>query len=397
MLSQAKSHAPSPSKRRNPGTKISVNGFVAAGFERVADAFELNFTDRDERGAACAIVIEGVAVVDLWAGNLSDGGKWTERTRTPVFSVSKAVATLCLLMAADRGLLDLDAPISLYWPEFAVNGKERISVRRALAHRAGVVGFTHPWDAASLDAWAPVVEDLAAQTPIWQPDTAFAYHPISIGFIGGEVLRRSTGLRPSEWLATHIAGPLQLEMTYGARPDDLDFTAVSPPTIGEVSDIPISSAEASIIERAMLADSAYGPDLFTAASTSAFLGPESPAANLVTRARDLARMFSAVSSDAASGRRLVSKEALTAAAIPLSFGRPFSGVDKGDVWGTGFMLHSARRGMAGPGSIGHDGAGGHLAFAQPSLGLGFGYQTSQAGGANDIRAEALSAALRESL
>ncbi|WP_315070655.1 serine hydrolase domain-containing protein [uncultured Microbacterium sp.] len=383
-------------ERAGSSSTVSISGEVAPGFERVADAFALNFRDRGDRGAAVAVVIEGTTVVDLWAGEARNGAPWMRSTRTAVFSVSKAITALCLLMAADLGLLDLDAPVSLYWPEFGVNGKHRISVRHALAHRAGVVGFSEPWDAVALAAWTPIVDDLAGQTPVWEPDTAFAYHPVSVGFIAGEILRRATGLRPSQWLAEHIAGPLGLEMTYGADPDDADFAPLRSAGPGGVGEIPLAAPDEPFVRRAMLADGAYGPDLFTAAAGPAFLGPESPAANVVTRARDLAQLFSAVA-DPQGDSPLVSREVLAAAAVPISFGKPFVGVDKGDTWGTGFMLHSARRGMAGPGSFGHDGAGGHLAFAQPGLGLGFGYHTALAGGDDDIRAEALCAALRECL
>lgn len=374
----------------------TVHGHVEPGFERVADAFLLNITDRDEVGAACSVVIDGTSVVDVWAGTGRGGTPWTRATRTAVFSVSKAVTAICLLMAADRGLLDLDAPVASYWPEFATHGKGAITVRHALAHRTGVIGFTQPWSAESLAAWDPIVEDLAGQSPLWEPDTAFAYHPVSVGFLAGEVLRRATGLRPSEWLARYVTEPLGLLMTYGADADHPELAPVVLPARGTL-EIPLSLQDhEQLVLRSVLADGAYGPDLFSAATTARFLGPESPAANVVTRARDLARLFSAVVSTV-DGVRLVGDSVLEEATRPLSYGKPFLGPDKGDVWGTGFMLHSARRGMAGPGSFGHDGAGGHLAFAHPGLGLGFGYHTSRAGGDDDIRAEALCAALRESL
>ncbi|WP_431230737.1 serine hydrolase domain-containing protein [Paenarthrobacter nicotinovorans] len=372
-----------------------LHGHAEPGFARVADAFASNFTARGERGAACTIVVEGVTVVDLYAGTTSTGTSWTESTRTPVFSVSKAVTTICLLMAAEQALLDLDAPVASYWPEFAVNGKETVTVRHALAHRAGVIGFTRPWDADALTAWTPIIDDLAAQVPLWEPDSAFCYHPVSFGFIAGEVLRRATGLRPSQWLSQHL-GHVAPSMTYGARPADSDYSAVVAPPPGDGAGIPFRADDLALVMRAMLADGAYSPDLFTASTRDAFLGPESPAVNLVTTARDLAHLFSATVHPVDSPA-ILSAATVAAATKPLSFGKPFIGPDKGDVWGTGFMLHSTRRGMAGPGSFGHDGAGGHLAFAHPGFGIGFGYQTSQAGNDDDIRAEVLSKALRDSL
>lgn len=373
----------------------TVHGHVASGFGRVADAFALNLRDRGDRGAACAIVIEGATVVDIRGGEARAGIPWSTATRSILFSVSKGVTAISLLMAADQGLLDLDQPVSAYWPEFGVHGKDRITVREALAHRAGIPSFSQPWNAAALGEWFPVVDDLASQQPLWEHGTAFLYHAVSVGFIAGEVLRRTTGKRPSQWLAENVAGPLGLQIAYGADVNDPDLAPVLPPD-GPGGGIPLSADETALVIRAMLMDGAYGPDLFTAANTAAVLGAESPAANIVTRAADIAALYSATAYPT-EGPRLLSDDAIIRATVPLSYGKPFIGPDKGDVWGTGFMLHSGRRGMAGPGSFGHDGAGGQLAFAQPSLGLGFGYQTIALGGDDDIRAEALCAALRESL
>lgn len=375
--------------------KQVVHGVVEPGFERVADAFALNFTDRGDRGAACTVIIEGATVIDIHAGEMRPSHSWTRETSSPVFSVSKGVTAISLLMASDRGLLDMDQPVADYWPEFGAHGKGDITVRDALAHRAGIPSFSQPWDAAALASWFPVVDDLASQKPIWQPGTAFLYHAISVGFIAGEVLRRATGKRPGQWLAENIAGPLSLQMAYGADMADDRVAPLLQPT-SAVGGIPLSKDDAALVIRAMLMDGAYGPDLFTVANTAAFLGPESPAANIVTRASDLAALYSATVYPV-RGSRLLSDDAIARATQPISYGKPFIGADKGDIWGTGFMLHSGRRGMAGPGSFGHDGAGGQLAFAHPSLGLGFGYQTIQPGGDDDIRAEALCAALRESL
>lgn len=376
--------------------KSPIHGHVEPGFGRVADAFALNFSERGDRGAACTIFVEGTPVVDIYAGEAVEGRQWTTSSRSVVFSVSKAVTGISLLMAADQELLDLDLPVAAYWPEFGSHGKERITVRHALAHRAGIPSFTEPWDAAALSEWFPVTNDLASQQPLWEPGTAFAYHAISVGFIAGEVLRRTTGKRPAQWLADNMAKPLGLQMMYGAARNDPDLAQVLElqPTVG--NGVPFSPEDSALVQRAMLADAAYSPDLFTVSNTASFLRPESPAVNIVTRAHDLARLFSATVHPV-DGIRLLTADTVAQATKPLSYGKPFIGPDKGDIWGTGFMLHSARRGMAGPGSFGHDGAGGQLAFAQPSLGIGFGYQTIQPGGDDDIRAEALCAALRECL
>lgn len=141
---------------------------------------------------------------------------------------------------------------------------------------------------------------------------------------------------------------------------------------------------------------AFSGDPFLAFNTETCLRAEIPAANLVTSARDLATLYSATVSDV-DGVRLTGSEIIARAREPISSGAPFFGPDQGNVWATGFMVHSRRRGMAGPGSFGHDGAGGQLAFAHPDLRLGFGYQTVQAGGDDDLRSEILSTALRACL
>jgi len=373
-----------------------IHGVVEPGFEPVADAFARNFTVHQEQGAACTVIIEGATVIDIYAGEMAPGQRWDKDTRSAVFSVSKAVTAICLLMAAERGYLDLDAPVVEYWPEFGAHGKDRITTRQALAHRTGTVAFDEPWGAADLASWVPVVDSLASQEPLWSPGSRFAYHPVSVGFLAGEVLRRATGMRPSEWLEKKVCGPLGLRMTYGADEHDAHLAHIRHPLQPEGAGIPLSAEDSALVTRALLLDGAYGPDLFAGANSTDFLGQESPAANLVTSARDLARLFSATV-HSTQAPRLLSDETLQKALVPLSFGQPFIGPDKGDVWGTGFMLHSARRGMAGPGSFGHDGAGGQLAFAHPSLALGFGFQTVQPGGDDDPRAEELCTALRSAL
>lgn len=380
---------------RKDSMETLVRGYVAPGFGPVADAFRSNFDERGERGAACTLIMEGVTVVDICGEQASDQIAWTEATRCVAFSVSKGITAICLLMAADKGLLDLDSPVAAYWPEFGVHGKDHVTVRQVLAHRAGLPSPDRKLSMHDLEGWFPVVDALAGQAPLWEPNSAFAYHPVTVGFLAGEVLRRATGLRPAEWLAKHVSTPLGLDTTYGSSPDARGLARVLPyAAFGD--GVPLSAEDQALMERSMLMDCAYGPDIFTSANTRDLLGPESPAVNVVSSARDLARLFGATVSHV-EGVRLLSAGEVEEATRRLSSGKPFIGPDKGDIWGTGFMLHSRRRLMAGPGSFGHDGAAGQLAFAQPSSGLGFAYQTTLPGGPEDTRAEVLSAAVRRCL
>lgn len=367
-------------------------GYVEPGFGAVADAFRKNFAELGDSGAACSVVIDGRNVVDIYAGYARDGAPWTPSTRSVVFSTSKGVTALCLLMAAEQGHLDLDEPVATYWPEFAQHGKHAVTVRQMLAHRAGLLYPERDLTPEDLAAWTPVADTLAAQAPLWHPNQTFAYHPITIGFLAGEVLRRTTGLRPSEWLSRYIAGPLDLRMTFGSDSDDL--APIIPPTTTEAA--PYSPEELVMALKAMTMSGAYDPDLFAASNTPAFLGLESPGVNLVTTAHDLARMYAAIVGEV-DGVRLLGDETIRLATQPLSEGMPFIGEDEGNIWATGYMLHSRRRQMAGEGSFGHDGAGGQLAFASLRHRLGFAYQTVQAAGQSDPRAELLSAALRRCL
>lgn len=373
---------------------MHINGHVEPGFEPVADAFRLNFSDRGDYGAGCAVVIDSTPVVNIWGGLAREDMPWTEHTVTPVFSVSKAVTTCAVLMAVDRGLIDFDTPVSHYWPEFGVNGKDEVTVRDTLAHRAGVPSFSHPWSPEELEEWFPIIEDLAAQEPLWKPGTSFAYHAVSFGFLAGEILRRATGLRPSGWLAG-VAEQLSIRMTYGTDVGNPDLARVQYPR--QLAN-PQSSdaAEDALLRRISLEDGAYGPDQIAAVNSTAFLASESPGANLVTNATGLATFFGSAVAEKNSVR-LLSDEIISTATVPRSYGRPFLGDDVGAVWGAGFMLHSPKRAMVGPRSFGHDGAGGQLAFAHPGYKLGFGYVTNQHGGEMDVRADALTVALRECL
>ncbi len=362
---------------------------VEPGFEPVAEAFDRALRAGGGVGQACAVVVEGRIVVDLWAGTTGDGRSWQETMRSPVFSVSKGVTAICLLMAADRGLLDLDAPVADLWPEFGAHGKDRVSVREALAHRAGVPAFSRSMSRTELADWELLVADLADAAPLWEPGRRFLYHAVTVGFLAGEVLRRASGRRPGQWLADEIVDPLDLTMSYCTDVGSPSFAAPFPASDAELR-VPLAADEQELHARAMLAEGVYAPDIFTAAGTAA-MAIESPAASLVTTARDLARLYGAT---VHGERPLLDPATVAAASVPMSSGTPFVGPDMGDVWGTGFMVASARRGMAGPGSFGHDGAGGQLAFAHPGHRLGFGYQTLRPGGVDDDRAEDLCRALR---
>ncbi|KJK48622.1 hypothetical protein UK23_16570 [Lentzea aerocolonigenes] len=377
-------------------TAVHVEGLVTAGFEPVADAFADNFRQRGDTAASCVVYASGTPVVDIWAGR-TDEGVWTPDLRTVVFSVSKGVTTICLLMAAERGLLELDAPVERYWPEFAVNGKHATTVRMLLAHRAGLMAPEADLSVDDLSTWDPVAAALARQTPAWEPGTAYGYHALTLGWLAGEVLRRATGRRPAQWLREHIAEPLGLAMTYGTDPAAGDFRTLQDP----LPDTDLAAAQSMaaaladpLVQRSTSLGGALDPaNLIAEVNSPCLLSCEIPAGNLVTNARSLAKLYAATVSEV-DGIRLLGPEAVRDARVERSSGPPFAGPDEGNRWGTGFQLSSTRRRMAGPGSFGHDGFGGCLAFAHPESEIAFAYQTARPGGLGDNRAEALCEALR---
>ncbi|MFF4055356.1 serine hydrolase domain-containing protein [Streptomyces sp. NPDC001668] len=380
-------------------TAALVQGHVSSGFEPVADAFADNFRLRGDTAASCVVYAQGAPVVDIWAGRTARGA-WTPDTRTVVFSVSKGVTTVCLLMAAERGLIDLDAPVAKYWPEFAEHGKETTTVRHLLAHRAGLPAPEADLTLEDLRAWDPVAEALARQAPAWTPGTAYAYHALTFGWLAGEVLRRATGLRPGQWLSQYVADPLSLTMTFGADPEAAGFHPLADPLPSTDPEAVAMMAEAlatPLVERSISLGGLYDATrIAQVANTQAWLSAEIPAGNLVTDARSLARLYAATVGEV-DGVRLLGPDIVGDALVVRSAGRPFVGPDVNSGWGTGFMTSSAHRPMIGPGSFGHDGLGGCLGFAHLESEVAFAYQTAQPGGLPDDRADALSQALRDCL
>src|SRR5262249_15413568 len=148
-----------------------IEGTVEPRFSRVRDAFARNFTEGGDVGAACCVYLRGRIVVDLWGGHVDRNRErpWTEDTTALVFSATKGVTAACALRLAERGALDLDAPVAAYWPEFAAEGKGDIPLRWALSHRAGVPVIDATLTLDQVLAWDPVVAAVAAQRPSWEP------------------------------------------------------------------------------------------------------------------------------------------------------------------------------------------------------------------------------------
>ncbi|AXB48646.1 serine hydrolase [Amycolatopsis albispora] len=400
---------------------------VEEGWGKVADAFRANFTEgHGEVGAACSVYVGGRPVVDLWDG-LADreaNRPWRRNTIAQVASTTKGATAICAHLLAQRGLLDLDAPVARYWPEFAAGGKENILVRWLLSHQAGLPIVDGPLTFEEACAWHPVIRALEAQKPLWQPGTEHVYHAVTYGFLVGEVVRRITGKSLGTFFADEVARPLGLSAWIGLperhekRVARLHYTA--PFTLDEfiAGMIKATGLDAETVTTWVNAMWAPGSvqaragelggaldntsDYFT---TRAWRAAEFPGGNMVADARSLARMYAATVSRV-DGVRLLKPSTVRRMTEVQTDRTPMHGLppglnipaDRSFYMSLGFMRAAPPMPMAGPASFGHPGSGGSIAFADPEAEVGFGYTTNLWNfRPDDPRAENLARAVRSCL
>ena len=215
-----------------------VQGTCDERFAAVRDAFEANFTNGDDVGASVAVTLDGEMVVDLWGGHVdvAKTAPWEQDSIINVWSTTKTMLALSALMLADRGEIDLHAPVARYWPEFAANGKEAIEVRHLLSHTAGLSGWDVPITIEDLYDWEKNTSLLAAQAPWWEPGTASGYHAVTEGQLVGEVIRRVTGVSMGTFFRTEVAEPLGADFHIGTPPEcDPRVIPVIPPVSGAIA------------------------------------------------------------------------------------------------------------------------------------------------------------------
>ncbi|MFD8259149.1 serine hydrolase domain-containing protein [Streptomyces griseoluteus] len=385
---------------------MRVNGTVAEGFEPVAEAFAANFARLGERGAAVAVYRDGRRVVDLWAGTRDVDGSapWERGTAQIVRSATKGVAAAALLLLHQRGLLDLDAPVGAYWPEFKAAGKERTLVGDLLAHRAGVPVLDRPLtpaEAADPDLGAAAV---AAQAPVWEPGTDHGYHAQTYSWLTGELVRRVTGRPIGAFVASEIAAPAGADVWLGLPASEQGRVGrvgpvSAPETPGALKVRPKRAVADAYADPASLTRRAFAaitplPDENAPAYRSAAL----PASNGIATADGLARVYASLIGEVDGGTRLFTPQTRELARAEASAG-PDRVLVAGTRFGLGFMLHGPASPLLSPTAFGHPGRGGALAFADPASGVSFGYVTNgfQGGVTADPRAQALVRAVRGSL
>ncbi|WP_431314724.1 serine hydrolase domain-containing protein [Streptomyces murinus] len=388
------------------GGDVIVNGTVAEGFEPVREAFAANFALLGEHGAAVAVYRDGRRVVDLWAGTEDVDGTapWEPGTAQIVRSATKGVVAAGLLLLHQRGELDLDAPVGTYWPEYKAAGKERTLVRHLLAHRAGVPVLDRPLtpaEAADPDLGAAAV---AAQAPVWEPGTDHGYHAQTSSWLTGELVRRVTGRPVGEWLADEIAGPVGADLWLGLPEAERG-------RVGRVGDIeaPQSAGALKLRPKRSVSVAYADPDSLTrrafAAITPlpdendpAYRAAALPASNGIATADGLARVYASLIGEVDGGVRLFRPETVELARAEQSAG-PDRVLVVATRFGLGYMLHGSASPLLSPGSFGHPGRGGALAFADPESGIAFGYVTNgfRKSVTADPRAQALVRALKVAL
>ncbi|MEU6211061.1 serine hydrolase domain-containing protein [Streptomyces sp. NPDC047023] len=385
---------------------MDIQGVVAEGFEPVRDAFVRNFEVLGDRGAAVSVYRDGRKVVDLWGGTRDADGTepWTEDTAQVVRSATKGVAAAVPLLLHQRGLLDPDAPVASYWPEFKAGGKERVLVRDLLAHRAGVPALDRGLTAAEAADGVSGPAAVAAQHPSWEPGTAHGYHAQTYSWLLSELVLRVTGRTLGSVLAEDIAEPLGVDFWIGLPDAEVHrvgrVAPVDPPeTAGVLRTRPRRNVSEAYADPASLTRRAFAAiDPLPDENAPAYRAAELPASNGIGTARGLARFYAATIGVVEDGARI-----FTPATTELAAREHSAGPDRVLVvntrFGAGYMLHGPASPLLSPASFGHPGRGGSLAFADPEAGIGFGYVTNALAKSvtADPRAQALVRALKSAL
>ena len=312
-----------------------VHGTCDQRFDEMRKILSANIDSGDDVGASVAVVYRGEMVVDLWGG-WSDPERtvpWGRETITNVWSSTKTQMALCALILVDRGLLDLDAPVATYWPEFGANGKEGVLVRHLLSHTSGVSGWAQPVDVSDLYDWKKSTSMLANQEPWWEPGTSSGYHALNQGHLVGEVIRRITGKKLGEFYRDEVAGPLGLDFHIGLA--DSEFGRIS--NVIPPPPLPVDMTQLdpnSVIVKTFTGPAPSAETSWTPEWRRADIG----AANGHGNARSLAWSQSAISHDGVvQGRRL-----LTSSTIDRIFDVQADGLDQvlmvPVVFGIGYAL-----------------------------------------------------------
>ena len=391
-------------------TTIDIGGIVEPGWEPVRSAFEKNFELGEEVGAAAAVYHCGHKVVDIWGGSFDATGQrpYDDSTLQLMFSTTKGLVAIAVAMCVERGLLDYHEKVATYWPEFAAKGKGDATVAQLLSHQCGLIAPDGEVTLGDALDWKTITAMLADTAPDWPIGSGHGYHALTFGWLAGELIRRTDGRSPGQFLADEIAAPLGIDLWIGL-PESLE-PRVSPiiaRPLNQVSDDPAVQAMLEMFlgpgtrgGRALFLNGAFAVnDVFNQREVHA---AEVPAANGIGTAAALAKVYAATLTTV-DGVRLLSDETRDRARATITPpGEPDLCLVMPTTFGMGFMTHGMFTPYSGPGSFGHSGAGGSNAFAQPERQLAVAYVMNKmaANLAADARAQRISdaaAAVADSL
>jgi CubicO group peptidase (beta-lactamase class C family) len=383
--------------------RVVVEGRISSGFEPVREAFADNFTERGELGGACCVYHRGEKVVDLWGGirNKQTGEPWEADTMVLVYSATKGLAAMTLAVAHSRGWLDYEERIAHYWPEFAQHGKGAITVRQLLAHQAGLFALDEPIDRSVVSDLDRLAVVLARQRPAREPGTRQAYHAITLGFYEGELLRRIDPRHRTlgQFFEDEIATPLDPDV-YIRLPEHIPNSRLAllarPRPLDMLFGFPLRFTVEAMNPRSRIVRALRGSELAHDDERVYARNLEVPSGGAVGTARAIARAYGVFASGGYElGLRPETLKLLAAPAVPPTRGF-YDECFKGAVrFSLGFMKPSPTWPFGSPDSFGAPGSGGSLGFADPAMGVGYAYVTSQMG--TTLTGDPRDVALRDAL
>ncbi|HWI31988.1 MAG TPA: serine hydrolase domain-containing protein [Microbacterium sp.] len=385
-------------------TSPSIHGSVLPGFKPLAAAFGDVLSRCHDGGASLHVRVDGEVVADLWGGQAGPGRQWLDDTPTVIFSCTKGLVSIAVGELVRQDLVDLDAPLSQYWPEFTGGGKETVSVGDVLAHKAGVPLVRQILQTEDILDTAHITALLAAEPPFLEPGTSHIYHGLTFGWLAGELVRRVTGASIGTYLRERIAGPLGADAWIGIDPTQTPRVAQLQVWGGYPPQPEAPAEPRNELERYAAQAMTFGGAIpFEFADPGrGFNDPrlqqaEIPGAGGIATARALATIWSATVSsneqitllDPATIEAMTIERSAGVPAVPMPPPWPR--------WGAGFMLTSDARPLLSDRSFGHDGLGGQVGFADDAARVGFGFVTNDLQFEGDTRATDLVAALRQCL
>lgn len=368
---------------------FEVGGTVERGYEPVREAFR-KFQAEDPGGGQLCVYKNGKRVVDIWGGKIPEkNAPYTADTIAVLMSCTKGAVAVCANLLAQRGALDIEAPVARYWPEFAGGGKADVRVRHLLNHSVGLFGFDPEagMEPADLFDRERVNAELEKMPPLWKPGSAYFYHFITYGALVGEVVRRVSGKSVGQFFADEVAVPLKLDLWIGLpeaqeprRANHFKVAQPIPPEQWQAMFKGLGVDTESRIARVLL-------NIFGSTETAIDMmnerrdmrARELPAGNGIGNARSLAKMYASLIGDGVDGVKLFDKKTMenarAVATAGLSAPQELAKTQRMDPmpFGLGFELPSVPKPMLGKGSFGHSGAGGRLGFAHPESGIALGY------------------------